>query len=219
MNDCVSFQPPLDCSTLWHWRGSERVRACVCRCHLPWFPSGYVRPCSVTGGARLCATWLLHVVLSSYSAHVSVAMMFAHALRLFLPVMDILRKQWLFFVTLNQMKKWPYLPFGALFTLKHVLFFYQSKKSSNPSVWPSLLIFLAFWLRVSKSPSMLSVVNGLASCFKAAIAECTILTAKIYIYTGILKLIVHMSSRHGMTQCKQKVEIIRKIVSPVFSIW
>lgn len=57
---------------------------------------------------------------------------------------------------------------------------------------------------------MLSVVNGLASRFKAAIAECTILTAKIYIYTVILKLIVHMSSRHGMTQCKQKVEIIRK---------
>lgn len=52
-------------------------------------------------------------------------------------------------------------------------------------------------------PSMLSVVNGLASCFKAEIAECKFWLLR-FIYTGILKLIVYISSHHGMTQCKQK---------------
>lgn len=70
-------------------------------------------------------------------------------------------------------------------------------------------------------PLMLSVVNGLASCFKAAIAECKFWLLR-FIYTGILKLIVYISSRHGMTQCKQKVEIIKKklwvLCSPHLSI-
>lgn len=70
---------------------------------------------------------------------------------------------------------------------------------------------------VSK-PLMLSVVNGLAS-FQGGNSRMYIQTAKIYIYTGILKLIVYMSSRHGMTQCKQKVEIIRNCESCVLSIW
>lgn len=68
-------------------------------------------------------------------------------------------------------------------------------------------------------PLMLSVVNGLASRFKAAIAECTFWLLR-FIYTGILKLIVHISSRHGMTQCKQKVEIIKAdCESCVLPIW
>lgn len=72
-------------------------------------------------------------------------------------------------------------------------------------------------LFVSPKPLMLSVVNGLASCFKAAIAECKFwLLRFIYILVSWSLLYIWVVAM-GMTQCKQKVEIIRKIVSPVFS--
>lgn len=86
---------------------------------------------------------------------------------------------------------------------------------SDPTVYLSLSLWCiqhsSFLFNISfllsdflcLKPLMLSVVNGLASCFKAAIAECKFWLLR-FIYTGILKLIVYISSHLGMTQCKQK---------------
>lgn len=87
----------------------------------------------------------------------------------------------------------------------------------SPPPLPGFLITLPFTPSFCVSNTFdVKCCQWFSFLFQSGNSRMYILTAKIYIYTGILKLIVYMSSRHGMTQCKQKVEIIRKIVSPVF---
>ena len=102
-------------------------------------------------------------------------------------------------------------------TLGNLIFPFISDNKLSPSSPPQARFCPPPPSFCVSSPFGVKCCQWFSFLFQSGKSRMYILTAKIYIYTGILKLIVYMSSRHGITQCKQKVEIIRKIVSPVFA--